>query len=182
MRQHLINPKLCLVLLGLFVLGACTQEPSADEESGECIRPTRSGCFVSMYEVVSSPKRFEGKRVSFVAFYAPAFGRPTFFLNKDGWLLSDTPSAIVVSQISEEFYHREGRVRFSYVRASGVIGANPVKRIEPHISLHDVSIQPITQSDDLARIQRALESEAEIGFTEEEYHRLNIENSRLELH
>lgn len=182
MRQYLSSLKPYVIFLGLFVLGACAQEVPGGEESGECIRPTRNGCFVSMYEVVSSPEKYTGKRVSFVAFYAPAFGRPTFFLNKEGWLLSDAPSAIVVSQISEEVYRLESEIRFSYVRVSGMLGENPVKSIEPHISLRDVSIQPVTRSDDLAGIQEALEAEARIGFTEEEYHRLNIEDTGREPH
>lgn len=171
MRQFLTSA----ILLCPLVLAACTREPSATGDFDGCIRPVRNGCFVSMYELVSNPEKHVGKRVEFVAFYAPAFGRPTLFLNKEGWGLSDTPSAVVISQMSEDFYHLESEIRFSHVRASGVIGISRVKRIEPHISLDDVFVQPITESGDLSKLQAALELEAKIGFTEEELRRLDIE-------
>lgn len=177
MRRCSISLAARLVFPSLLLLTACAQKQAVKGESEECVRPVRDGCFVSMYQVIANPEKFSGMRVSFLSFYAPAFGRPTFFLNKEGWILSDAPSAIVVSRMDEDFYRSESTIRFSYVRASGVISTNPVTRIEPHISLSDVVVQPIIESDGLLRMQAVRESEARIGLTEEEYYRLGIEGN-----
>jgi hypothetical protein len=116
-----------MLLAGTFFVSACEvkneskaaivdtiQSTTKNDPRHQCVATENSRnayCEVSVYELASSPQRFDGMYLTFVA-YVPESRSPIIFFTKDAAEYEDYQSAILVDEDDKEELTKAGYARF----------------------------------------------------------------------